>query len=93
MPEGDISYRRINEIVSSLSPGYSPGKGLNVPQMRALLSALGIKYNDVDYSQFDEQFRKDLPYQKYAYSGLESGGGALVGFCFAGAGLQEEAKH
>lgn len=93
LPEGDISYRRINEIVSSVSPGYAPGKGLNVPQMRALLSDLGIRYNDVDYSQFDEQFRKDLPFQKYAYAGLESGGGALVGFCFAGIGLKEEAQH
>lgn len=93
LPDGDISYRRINSIVSNVSSDYVPGDGLTVPRMRALLNALGLKFNDVDYCQFDEQFRKELPFQKYAYAGLESGGGALVGFRFAGIGLQQEAKH
>lgn len=93
LPEGDISYRRINEIAATVHPGFLPGKGLDVPQMRKVLSTLNLKFNDVDYSQYDEQLRKDLPYQKYAYAGLESGGGALVGFRLAGRELREEAKH
>jgi len=93
LPEGDISYRRINEIATTVNSGYVPGQGLTVPQMREVLTVLNIRFNDIDYSQADAQLRKELPFQKYAYAGLESGGGALVGFRFAGIGLQEEAKH
>lgn len=93
LPEGDISYRRINEIASTVNPGFQPGLGLNVPQIRKVLSELNLRFNDIDYSQCDEQMRNDLPYQKYAYAGLESGGGALVGFRLAGRELREEAKH
>lgn len=93
LPDGDISYRRINAIAASINPGFMPGKGLNVPQMRKVLTELNLSFNDIDYSQYDEQFRHDLPYQKYAYAGLESGGGALVGFRLAGRELREEGKH
>jgi hypothetical protein len=93
LPEGDISYRRINEIAAAVKPAFLPGKGLDVPQMRKVLSELNLRFNDIDYSQYDEQLRKDLPYQKYAYAGLESGGGALVGFRLAGRELRAEAKH
>jgi hypothetical protein len=93
LPEGDISYRRINEIAATVNPGFQPGQGLNVPQMRKVLSAHNLRFNDIDYSQCDEQLRNDLPYQKYAYAGQESGGGALVGFRLAGRELREEAKH
>jgi hypothetical protein len=93
LPEGDISYRRINEIAAAVKPDFLPGKGLDVPQMRKVLSELNLRFNDIDYSQYDERLRKDLPYQKYAYAGLESGGGALVGFRLAGRELRAEAKH
>ncbi len=93
LAEGDISYRRINAIAATVNPDFKPGKGLNVPQMRKVLIELNLRFNDIDYSQYDEQLRHDLPYQKYAYAGLESGGGALVGFRFAGRELREEAKH
>lgn len=92
-PEGDISYRRINQIADSVHPGFNPGKGLDVKQIRRILTELGCNFNDVDYSQGDENLRLDLPYQKYAYSGLESGYGALVGFRLAGIDLQDDAKH
>lgn len=93
LPEGDISYRRINGIAATVNPGFKPGHGLNVQQMRTVLSELNLRFNDIDYSQCDEQLRHDLPYQKYAYAGLESGGGALVGFRLAGRELRAEAKH
>lgn len=91
--EGDISYRRINAIAATVNPGFKPGNGLNVPQVRKVLSELNLRFNDIDYSQCDDQFRYELPYQKYAYAGLESGGGALVGFRLAGRELRAEAKH
>lgn len=84
LPEADISYRYINQIAETVTPGFDPGKGLNVPQMRAILQALKIEFTDVDYSQDGIQQRQELPYQKYAYAGLESGCGALVGFTLAG---------
>ncbi len=93
LPEGDISYRRINEIANSVCPGFSPKEGLSVPQLREVLSKLGLQFTDIDYTQVGEQFRNELPYQKYAYAGLEAGNGTLVGFRLAGRELQEEAKH
>lgn len=93
LPEGDISYRRINKIADSVIPGFLPHSGLSVPQLRKILTGLGLNYNDIDYSEHDEQLRKDLPYQKYVYAGLESGGGSLLGFRLAGRELHEEAKH
>lgn len=93
LPEGDISYRRMNTIARSIDPGFQPGKGLSVPQLRAILTELELKFSDVDYSANSPTLRQELPYQKYAYAGLESGGGAMVGFSLAGRDLQHEAKH
>ena len=81
VPEGDVSYRRINEIASAVDPTHVPRNGLGVRQMRRIFEEFGLKYADVDYTQPGmENLRQDLPYQKYVYAGLESGGGALVGF-------------
>lgn len=93
LPEGDISYRQINRIANDVTPGFQPREGLSVPQIREVLSRLSVNFSDVDYSEQPPNIRKELPYQKYAYAGLESGGGALVGFRLAGRNLQEEAKH
>lgn len=92
LPEGDISYRRINAIAAKVIPGFSPWLGLSVPQIRHIFHEVGLHFSDVDYSA-DGGSRMDLPYQKFAYAGLESGGGALVGFRLTGRNLQEEAKH
>ncbi len=93
LPEGDISYRRINNIAASVYPGFSPNEGLNVPQLRKVLSELHLQFTDIDYSQTDASLREELPYQKYAYAGIEAGSGALVGFRLSGRELQMEAKH
>lgn len=84
LPAGDISYREINRLAEPYKPGFLWGKGLTVPQIRGVVSSLGLGFNDVFYPDGNEQLRKDLPYQKYAYAGLESGGGAMVGFRLAG---------
>ncbi|ADH86509.1 hypothetical protein [Desulfurivibrio alkaliphilus] len=91
--EGDISYRRINKLAEQVNPAFEPAQGLSVPQIRAILAGLGIEYSDIDYSQDQNDRRRELPYQKYAYAGLESGCGALVGFRLTGQELQYEAKH
>jgi hypothetical protein len=93
LPEGDISYRRINEMAAIVNPAFVPGKGLDVPQIRKVLTELDLRFNDIDYNQYEEGLRKELPFQKYAYAGLESGGGSLIGFRLAGRELREEAKH
>ncbi|MCF8055832.1 MAG: hypothetical protein K9K37_04225 [Desulfocapsa sp.] len=93
LPEGDISYRRINQIADSVNPGFLPGEGLSVPQIRKILQDFDIGFNDVDYTDYTDEERKSLPYQKYAYAGLESGGGSLVGFRLAGRDLSAEGKH
>jgi hypothetical protein len=98
LPQTDVSYRELNRIAASIDPAHVPGNGLTVPQMRRIFEHFGIKYCDVDYSSSPldasgkNQWQVDLPYQKYAYAGLESGGGALVGFrCTTQDGT--EAKH
>ncbi|RJX20397.1 MAG: hypothetical protein C4575_06570 [Desulforudis sp.] len=93
LPESDISYRTLNQLAEKVSPGFDPGQGLSVPQIRGILNELKINFNDIDYCQGDDNLRNALPYQKFAYAGLESGCGALVGFRLAGRELQEEAKH
>lgn len=92
LPEGDISYRRINKIAGSVHPDFTPQNGLSVRQIRKIFQEFGLLFSDVDYTE-NGDFRKDLPYQKFAYAGLESGSGALVGFRLTGRNFQEEAKH
>lgn len=92
LPEGDVSYRELNALAELENPGFDPRRGLSVQQIRRILEEKGILYSDVDYSIdkiTSEQLRVDLPYQKYAYAGLESGGGALVGFRFESSRGQE----
>lgn len=89
VPGGDVSYADINKIAAPLAKGgscaYDPARGLTVAQIRAVLDFYGVAYHDVDYSVGEKEagqspFRKDMPYQKLVYSGVESGLGALVGF-------------
>lgn len=88
LPEGDISYRQINTLAEKAKPGFIKKDGLSVRQMREVFDNYKIKYSDVDYEN-NPASRSILPYQKYAYAGLESGGGALLGFRLSGGA----AKH
>ncbi len=78
----DLPYEHINQLAKDIQP-FNPADGLNVQQMRGILTSLGVKFRDVDYEQSTEA-REDLPYQKFLYSGIESGAGALLGFRLSG---------
>ena len=95
LPEGDISYRKLNEIAKKADPTYTIGRGLHPFHIEKILEEFGLRYHDIDYSTLPnasrvkrrakKKLRIDSPYQKFAYAGLESGGGALVGFTFTNA--------
>lgn len=82
----DISYREINNLA-----GKSPQqKGLEVSQIRDVLTKLGIKFRDYDY-ELNPDLSRRFPnhYQKCAYAGVESGMGSLITFCLAGSSISE----
>lgn len=72
---------------------FDPAKGLTAKQIQAVLRGLGIAFRDFDYSQATPEERKRYPYQKFVYSGIESGVGALVGFRFSGPAIKDEVRH
>ncbi|NOZ87478.1 MAG: hypothetical protein GXP49_14645 [Deltaproteobacteria bacterium] len=84
LPEGDITYRKINDL-AGIHPGNGrkPGDGLNVVEIRKVLEGLGIGFRDIDYT-LDGSLRETHPYQKFLYAGIESGAGSLLGFHFSG---------
>jgi hypothetical protein len=97
LDEDRVTYRRIHELaLRAIGSNFDPAKGLNSTQIRAVLDGFSIGYDDVDYLASPKkdraQIRKDYPYQKFLYAGMESGGGALLGFEFAGSGAKNE-KH
>jgi hypothetical protein len=85
---GELSYRKINELANKdKDPTYDPSKGLTVFQIRNVLEGLNVTFRDIDYVESevtDANIRKTHPYQKYVYSGIESGMGALLGFRLTG---------
>ena len=94
VPDGDVSYRQLNDIAVKVSKvPYDPANGLNVECMQAVLEAFGIAYADLDYdkvSKADPNIRTDVPYQKYLYAGIESGCGGLLGFSMSGPKAKDE---
>jgi hypothetical protein len=80
LPEQDISYKQINQLARTCADdNWLPSAGLAVEQMRRVLDEYDISYRDVIYEK-DEASMLDIPYPKFCYSGVESGGGALIGF-------------
>lgn len=93
--QNDVSYRQINDYARTV-PGsiFNPGKGLNIDRIRAVLNGFGIQYSDYEYPEtMTLEERELVPYDKYVYSGVESGMGALLGFKFAGPAAQRSDKH
>lgn len=89
VPERDVAYSEMNAVAAPLADGgasaFFPGKGLSCPQIKSILMRYGVTFKDVDYCKAEKLdgfggIREALPYQKIAYSGVESGYGALVGF-------------
>lgn len=90
----DISYGQINDLAQAQSAnGFDPGEGLGPPQIRAVLAGFGIQFRDFDYNLYGDNERLDHPYQKYIYSGIESGTGALLGFHFTGPAIHAPRRH
>ena len=90
VPDLELSFNRINDLAAQVSGPFDPGKGLTVAQIRAVLNGLNIHFHDIDYTlDEDGTLRSDLPYQKFLYAGIESGGGSLLGFQLTGS----EADH
>lgn len=90
LPDGDISYRKIN----NLAKPENPGSGLSAQQIQSVLSYFQLQYQAIDYTDASEDDAKEtLPYQKFIYSGIESGSGALVGFKLSGSGCNQESRH
>lgn len=84
LPEGDISFRRMNDL-AGIHPGSgkTPGGGMTVVQIRDVLDACNIRYRDIDYT-LNKSLRDTHPYQKFLYAGIESGAGSLLGFHLSG---------
>jgi hypothetical protein len=82
-----ISYREINRLAASVTPGFNPSDGLHAGEAEAVLSGLAIPYASLDYDHAAKSItdiRQKIPYQKLIYSGIESGCGALVSFSLSG---------
>lgn len=82
----NLSYSRINGLVTAApkppEADWLPCDGLRPAQIEAVLEGLEIPYDSIYYPQRPEgeEARLRLPYQKYLYSGAESGTGALLAF-------------
>ncbi len=91
LPDGDISYGHMNdfarEVAQEEGESFVPCNGLSAKQMRRIFDASGVNYGDTDYEEEKENnadIRKDVPYQKFLYAGIESGCGGLLGFGMSG---------
>lgn len=88
--EHDISYSVLNTLARNChdkTAPYLPKNGLTVQQIRCILQYYKIGFRDVDYAERglkEPDIRKTYPYQKYLYSGIESGVGGLLGFSMDG---------
>lgn len=83
----DLSYRRINQAVSALYPGFNPADGMTNNEIADALQELGLNVLPMDYGQLEAAYpdiRDMVPYQKVVYSGIESGCGAMVAFELSG---------
>jgi hypothetical protein len=92
-PERELSYRQINSWAFDGGVYAEPWRGLDVQQIRRIFTGWGIGYFDIDYQSRTVEERKELPYQKFIYAGIESGCGALLGFRLHGQGLKGDVRH
>ena len=76
-PNGDMSYREMNQLlgVDHVNVKMGDGNGLTYQQMQQVLEAAGAKCFPADYSNPSVN---SPPFQKYIYGSIESGYPAIV---------------
>jgi hypothetical protein len=88
----DLSYRKINELAAAGDPDFDPSAGLTNLEVARVLDGLAVNYLQLDYNHWEATYpdiRKELPYQKVLYSGIESRCGALMAFDLRGPNAPE----
>lgn len=82
LPDGDISYTKINQLAGvdhqSVQVGNG-GRGLEPDQMEHVLKGLGVTYEKVVHEPH-QNLHLPTDYQRHLYGSIESGGPALLGF-------------
>ncbi len=86
----NLTYRHLNSLVPA-DPDRSswrPGDGLIPREIEAILNGLGIPFDSLFYPDRPgkEDLRLTRPYQRFLYSGVEAGAGALLAFTLDGPG-------
>ncbi len=78
-PNGDMSYREMNQLlgIDHVNVKMGEGNGLTYQQMQQVLEAAGAKCFPADYSN---PSANPPPFQKYIYGSIESGYPAIVIF-------------
>ena len=88
----EISFAKMNEI-AGIKP---PNTGLGPEAIRKILCYYGIDFCDIDYDEAEKEnskIKEQIPFQRLAYAGIESGGGALVGFSLEQQGENPPDRH
>lgn len=86
----EISFAKMNQIAGIIPPDT----GLRPEAIRKILSYYGIDFFAIDYDECEDQnIKKEIPFQRLAYAGIESGGGALVGFSLDSHGGECPERH
>lgn len=78
-PNGDMSYREMNQLlgIDHVKVKMGGGNGMTTQQMQRVLEAAGAKCFPADYSN---PSANPPPFQKYIYGSIESGYPAIVIF-------------
>jgi hypothetical protein len=92
LPEADVSYSKINEIVGidHIALKVGGGSGLGPDQMGAVLGAFGLDYSQIIHEPTDGNLALPGDYQSDLHGVIESGQPALLGFEMSGA---SNARH
>ncbi len=86
-PEVSINYSDINRIAAEVprAESFVKSDGLDLNQISRVFSRYGLRTTPIDYPETGANNRGDPgpSFQQHLYAGLESGGGAMVGFRLA----------
>ena len=88
----EISFAKMNEIAGIVPPNT----GLGPEAIQKILRYYGIDFCDIDYDEAEKKnprIKEQIPFQRLAYAGIESGGGALVGFSLEQQNINPPERH